>query len=521
MKAPLLAPLLATLLALLLGWSAAAAAASPALAKLPPAQLQARQQSDLANVLRYRDGLRMVIDYVATQPRLFPPAPAAVPHLLTQEQREAARGLWQRLLHYYLALDSIARLHADYRRLSGADFQARSFQVNQAAFLAQYRAALEFIEATRHEAGLDVLLNEAMPALGLPAGSFDRFKFRYLNVARATEFAAREVLRLQYRGADAALERVLAEDARAILAKGSGSGQTMTLVNALDVVRKSGFDAWFPVQTGVAEWMGDTKVYRVQRSLISAAQIAALPARLEPGDILIERREWYVSNVGLPGYWPHAALYVGTTQERAAYFAEPAVQAWVRSQGEASGEFEKLLARRAPDAYAKQSQPLAHGNAARVIEAISEGVSFTSIEHSADADSLAVLRPRNPKVEKAQALLRAFAYVGRPYDFNFDFRSDAALVCSELVFKAYEPANGMGGLAFPVSEVLGRIATSPNDMVRQFDEQYGSSAQQTELVLFLDGNERKGYAAQTGLAAFRSSWRRPKWHLLTQALATR
>lgn len=212
---------------------------------------------------------------------------------------------------------------------------------------------------------------------------------------------------------------------------------------------------------------------------------------------------------------------MGTTQERAAYFAVPEVQAWVRAQGEASGEFEKLLARRTPDAYAGQSQRLEHGNTARVIEAVSEGVSFTSIEHSADADSLAVLRPRNPKVEKAQALLRAFGYVGRPYDFNFDFRSDAALVCSELVFKAYEPANGMAGLHFPVSEVLGRIATSPNDMVRQFDEQYGGAAQQTDFVLFLDGNERKGHAVETGLAAFRSSWRRPKWHLLTQALATR
>lgn len=509
------------LLALLLAWSAAGAAAPPRLADLTAQQLEARQRQDLETVLRYRDGLRMVIDYVATQPQLFPTASAAAPRLLGHESREAVRGLWQRLTDYYLALDSVARLHADHRRLAGTDFQARSFRVGHAAFLAQYRTALEFIEATRHEPGLDVLLNEPMPALGVPAGSFDRFKFRFLNVARATEFAAREALRLQYRDADPALDRILADDAKAILGKGRGSGQTMTLANAVDIVRKSGFDAWFPVQTGVAEWMGDTKVHRLQRSLISAAQIAALPGRLQPGDILIERREWYVSNVGLPGFWPHAALYVGTAQERADYFAVPEVQAWVRAQGETSGDFEKLLARRAADAYARQSQALEHGNAARVIEAISEGVSFTSIEHSADADSLAVLRPRNPKAEKAQAILRAFAYVGRPYDFNFDFRSDAALVCSELVFKAYEPANGTAGLSFPVSEVLGRLAASPNDMVRQFDEQYGSPAQQTDFVLFLDGHERKGRAVEASLEELRRSWRRPKWHLLTQTLTAR
>lgn len=500
-------------------WSIAVAAAPQALTVLSPVELKSRQLSDRDAVLRYRAGLREVVAFAASQPQLFPPAPAGTPRLLSQDQREAVRGLWQRMFDYYLALDSIARLHGDFHRLSQSHQRALSFQVGHAAFLAQYRAALEFIEATRNEPGLDILLNEAMPGLGVPASSFDRFKFRFLNVARATEYAARETLRRHYRAGDATLGRALSEDAAAILDLGRGAGEAMALVNAVDVVRKTGFDAWLPVQAGVAEWMGDTKVYRTQRSLISAAQIAALPARLEPGDILIERREWYVSNVGLPGFWPHAALYIGTTAQRSAYFATPEVQAWVRAQGEASGEFETLLMRRTAEAYAKGMLPLEHGHLARVIEAISEGVSFTSIEHSAAADSLAVLRPRNSRIEKAQAILRGFGYVGRPYDFNFDFRSDASLVCSELVFKAYEPTSGMSGLRFSVSEVIGRLATSPNDMVRQFDEQFGTAAQQTDFVLFLDGQERAGRAVEATPADFRSSWRRPKWHLLTQSIA--
>lgn len=519
---------LTAVLVCLLSICASAAQAAQAAQAAPPrphapteAQIQARQRSDAQAVQVYRAGLRDAIAYAASQPALFPVAAATQPRLLSHEQRAAVRALWQRVSDYYLALDSIARQHAgwhaDVRRLP-LQRRVASFHVGHAAFLAQYRAALEFIEATRHEPGLAILLNEAMPELGLPAGSFDRFKFRFLNVARATEFSAAELLRGQYRPPPAELRSVQQEDAAAILRQGQGAGPAMTIANAFDIVRKAGFQAWFPVQAGVAEWMGDTKVYRLQRSLVSAQQIAALSQRLEPGDILLERREWYVSNIGLPGYWPHAALYVGTAAERVRYFDTDDVRAWVRAQGEASGEFERLLAQRAAAAHADSGKPLEHGHAARVIEAISEGVSFTSIEHSAAADSLAVLRPRSSRAEKAHALLRAFVYVGRPYDFNFDFRSDAALVCSELVFKAYEPASGMRGLSFPMTDVLGRIATSPNDMVRQFDEQFGTAEQQTDFVVFLDGHERDNRAVDAPVAEFRASWRRPKWHLATQSL---
>ena len=131
-------------------------------------------------------------------------------------------------------------------------------------------------------------------------------------------------------------------------------------------------------------------------------------------------------------------------------------------------------------------------------------------------DSLAVLRPRLSKPEKAQALLRAFHYAGRPYDFNFDFATDAELVCTELVYKAYEPAYGFTGLKFPLTEMLGRKLLPANEIARQFDAQAGTSEQQFDLVIFLDGQERKRNATEASLTDFRSSWKRPKWHVLTQ-----
>lgn len=152
----------------------------------------------------------------------------------------------------------------------------------------------------------------------------------------------------------------------------------------------------------------------------------------------------------------------------------------------------------------------------RVIEAISEGVSFTTLEHSADCDSLVVLRPKSVKPEKAQALLRAFHYAGRPYDFNFDFATDSELVCTELVCKSYEPAAGFQGLTFPLTEMLGRKVTPANDFVKQFDAQCGTPEQQFDLVIFLDGQERRRNAVEASLAEFRESWKRPKWHVLVE-----
>jgi hypothetical protein len=297
---------------------------------------------------------------------------------------------------------------------------------------------------------------------------------------------------------------------------GKGRGEALTAKNALKVVQNGAQSAWMPVQHGVSEWMGDTKVYRPGRSLISQAQIKEVQPKLLPGDVLLERREWYMSNIGLPGFWSHAALYLGTPEERRAFFADADTQAWVKKQGESGGDLEALLQTRYPKAYKASLEPQEGHHAVRVLEAISEGVSFTTLEHSADCDSLVVLRPKLTKAEKAQALVGAFHYAGRPYDFNFDFATDSELVCTELVYKAYESAAGFRGLTFPLVEMLGRKVTPANEIARQFDAQCGTPEEQFELVIFLDGQERRTKAVEASLATFRESWRRPKWHVFVQ-----
>lgn len=484
--------------------------------KLSVEERAARLQGDARATEVYRDGLSNVIAFVELQTEIFPIAKPRESRLLRREEKEVVWQTWQRFMEYTMALDSIERYHADWWRLKG-DAKEDAFLVSYVAMLANYRASLEFIRAAELNLELDKVLNDSVPELGLPAGTYAKLKFQNLNIRIATEFGASEVTMKTFTGGrQTKLREMIKADAEYIWKAGQGRAELLTAKNALNVLKRGADTAWLPIQTGVSEWMGDTKVYRVGKSLISPVQIESLKTNLLPGDVMLERRDWYLSNVGLPGYWPHAALYIGTESERSAFFADADVQTWVRKQGEASGDFNALLKSRYAVAWQTSNKAQEHEHTPRVIEAMSEGVSFTTLEHSADCDALAVLRPKLSKVEKAQAILRAFHYAGRPYDFNFDFGTDAELVCTELIYKAYEPANGFTGLTISTVEMLGRKVAPANEFVKQFDAQFVTGKQQFDLVKFLDGRERSKSAKEATLEDFRASWKRPKWHVLTR-----
>jgi len=487
------------------------------LAEKDPSLFDAKITNDLKALRIYRDGLENTLAFVRSRPDLFPEKKPEKIRMLSREQREAVWDTWQALLDYYLALDSLGKYHSAFHKLGTSGQRKRSFLVTYAVFLAQYRIALDFIDRVEKDPDLDTLLNEPVPELGLPKRTYAKFKFRFLNVARATEFVALGALNKLYGGDSFPEVRKDAETDRAGIWKmGRGRGPALTGQNAWKIIKDAGVTAWFPVQAGVSEWMGDTKVWRWKKSLVSPEQVAAMMPLLEPGDILLERREWYLSNVGLPGFWSHAALYIGTPEERRRFFDDPGVRTWIKEQGQADADFEKLLQAKYPDAHKLCLKPQEEEHVPRVLEAMSEGVCFTTLEHSAAADSVVILRPKLSKKEKASAVLRAFQYSGRPYDFNFDFLTDSALVCTELVYKAYEPGGGIKGLRFPLSEMLGRKLLPANEIARLFDAEFGAAEQQFEFILFLDGHERGEAAVESTVDAFRKSHTRPKWHIITQ-----
>ncbi len=468
---------------------------------------------DVEVMLHIRKSFEQMAAYMQQRPDLFLTEQVNEKRLTSREQREEIWLFWQRFLDRIFVLDMLGKKYDALFKESDGEKQKEMFRITYAAFLLQYRYAIDFISRLENDPSMHTMLNEPVPELGLDEDIYKQLKFRFLNVLRAVEFTRLNAAYAFYgKGKQLNLVTGIESDNTALWHMGVGEGTVETFKNGWQIIQDTGLTAWFPLQASVSEWMGDVKILRPNHSLISVEQISQIKNLLLPGDILLERREWYLSNIGLPGYWPHAALYIGTAEQRADYFNDPAVKQHYASEG----GFETLLKNTYPQAYSTSEIRDDYGHVPRVIEAISEGVSFTTLEHSVDADSVAILRPSLSKLDKAHAIKRAFHFSGRPYDFDFDFLTDSELVCTELVYKAYEPAKGFTGLRFPTQKVIGRTVTTANDMAKMVDDEYLSEHAQLELIAFYDGHERSDSAIKSDAEAFRNSWKRPKMFIWVQ-----
>ncbi len=159
----------------------------------------------------------------------------------------------------------------------------------------------------------------------------------------------------------------------------------------------------------------------------------ALDELLQPGDVLVSRHDDAVSNLFLPGFWPHASLHVGTAAHR-------------RQLGVAVDE----------ERARRWSGPR------RVLEARKDGVRFRALDDTLAVDAVAVIRPKLSRDQIARALSQAITHEGKLYNFDFDFFTADRLVCTEVVYRAYD---GIGSLKFQLKRRGGRLTLSAEDIL--------------------------------------------------------
>lgn len=465
---------------------------APALHEMAAAELTERLESDERALLAVIDGL----DALEARFRKFETALGTGERSYYRpEDDDEIRRMLVSYLSYRTALLRMVWYYQRNDQLDDERTRLRALLLHYTAAALAYDYAARFVAAFENQAVAIRKLNEGEPRWDLAPGTFDAMR------ASLAHAAHRRWLENGWQNYNATLPRwrehglrdaepqarfhksiAVAAENTARLSEKLFHYKVQTAISDVGQLTRAG---WYRSNAVVATWIGDTKVRepRHGHGLIAPPQFAALRTKLRPGDIVLERHNWFLSNAFLPGFWPHAALYVGTIDD-------------LRVLGlEQDPRVAKHLER-----FARRD---AAGHPYAIIEAQSEGIIFTSAEISiGHSDSVAVLRPKMTPAQTKEVIAQAFSHVGKPYDFDFDFFSADKLVCTELVFRAYG-----SHLEFPLVDVLGRKTLPAIEMVRYWASPAGGP--QLEFIAFLDGDESTGTCTECDVAAFKQTITRP------------
>ena len=391
-------------------------------------------------------------------------------------------------------------------RLRHPELNEKAFLIAYSSYIAKYKILHELTASVGSNDYVEKLLNEELPDLGR-GGLYYELKKCFtapgsiirINTGRAY---------LEYIDVDSPLV-AYSKASYDEMFDGADHSIEIGLGSLMDRLEVNTMERWLPIQKRVANSLGETRLTQRHEYFITDEQIEKLYEIMEPGDIMFQRRNWYVSNAGMPGFWTHAAMYLGPMDKLEQHFSEEAFELY----GMGLGQYVK---EHYPDVYETMHSVDKKGNYRKTIEGKAEGVVMLSMEESAKADYLGVVRPKLSKEDKLKAIIFALSQHKKPYDYDFDFATDDSFVCSELVYKAYVPTGKKDGLRYDLGTIAGRYMLAPNDMVRAFDRNYGTEMEQNTFVLFLDGNEAEQKAFEKGVEEFRASWQRPKYDFMLE-----
>ncbi len=469
-------------------------------------------------------GLENAVEHLYSKPEIF-----RKQHVLTASEERLLKQSWRSIWDMAFALDQIRFFYEDWYRYDISrierNYHLKSFLLTYAAELVLYEKGVRIITLVNNNRNAVKFLNSKKKDWDLPENSFVLFRSSLQGERdQARVIAGKqylELLRIGVKGQEEAITlgcgwlwNRVEQTYRKIAAMSHIELAVMGVSSDFSVIKTTAKRNWYPAQSRVAGWMGDTRVRRIGKPLITEAQLKVMEKLLEPGDILLTRHNWYLSNIGLPGFWPHSAIYIGDKDRLNAYFNGHEINAFILEQTGKEQTPVQYLSGHAPKAwwnYAMQesAEPFV------ILEAVSEGVSLSTM-NDLQADYLGALRPQLRKLDKLKAILEAFTHFEKPYDFDFDFATDHALVCTELVWRSYRPGPDKKGLAIPLVTVMGRKTLPANNLAELFAKEHSLDRPQLKFIYFLDGREKEKRAIVAGERAFIDSYRRTKWDVFLE-----
>jgi hypothetical protein len=374
----------------------------------------------------------------------------------TPTEDEQTRHL---LISYWQSRNALFELVSSFHQVDRFEPDQRPLALTIA-----YAGALVLVDVARfmrenfhHRHIVRQKLNEPEPHFGIPGGTYDQVQesltspVHAWHLYHAMTFFQENKDRLLAAAADDPELREVVEIIARLQDRLDVSPETFALartrVHARSLRTSIGRDllgrALYGLQKYVSSMMANRYVKVGHEPGMPADIDAQLEKELQPGDIIVVRKEHAFTNYFLPGYWPHAALYIGTVPE-------------LHSLG--LHEHENVQSKW------NTIETVDASRSGRVLEAMKDGVRIRSVSCPFRSDALAIIRPQLSPGDVAEAIGRGFFHTGKGYDFDFDFARSDRLVCTEVVYRSYE---GIGGISFELTRRAGRLTLAAEDLLQK------------------------------------------------------
>jgi uncharacterized protein YycO len=152
---------------------------------------------------------------------------------------------------------------------------------------------------------------------------------------------------------------------------------------------------WYNIKKFFISWVADIRIYNLGIILwgssyykLKGTHIRQILNHLKPGDILLRKYDHYLGSIVIPGFWSHAAIYVGNNE---------------------------------------------------VVHMMGHGIVTEDILTFTRADHMCILRHVHPGVaDAAAARAREFAQKKVEYDYNFDEKEANKMYCTEFANVCYD-----------------------------------------------------------------------------------
>jgi len=201
----------------------------------------------------------------------------------------------------------------------------------------------------------------------------------------------------------------------------------------------------------------------------------------KPWDILLTRWNWNASNISIPWFWKHMAMYIWSWEYLKSNFT------W--------SNIDNLDL-----------------NKHYIIEATSKWIYIEEFDYFVSKiDYLGVARTSFGDDKIKRVIGNSFVNLWKEYDFIFNYYSDKRLVCTALVLKSYSKEfSSDDWIEIELEKISVWLAYLPNNFIKKINEEAKKENPSIFGVFFIDSIEKTWENFINSVDELLKSWKRPK-----------